>query len=150
MNFEVSIDNKVSHFLHLYRSPSQTQDEFQIFRPILELNTDSLSSCNPFLTIMIGGFNPKCKQWCEIDKTSFEGSQLQLLTSKFGLSQIITALTHILEKSRSCIDLLFTSQPNKVMKSEVHTSVHPHYHHQIIFAKFDLNSFYPSPYERTV
>ena len=46
---------------------------------------------------MIGNFNAKSKQWCEIDKTSFEGYQLQLLTSKFGLSQIITEPTHILE-----------------------------------------------------
>ena len=48
------------------------------------------------------------------NKASFEGSQIQLLTSKFGLSQIITEPTHILEMSRSCIDLIFTSQPNVV------------------------------------
>ena len=53
INFEVSIANKICRFIHLYRSPSQTQDEFQIFRSNLELNLDSLSSCNPFLTIMI-------------------------------------------------------------------------------------------------
>ena len=50
---------------------------------------------------MIGDFNGKSKQWCEIDKTSFEGSEFQLLASKFGLSQIITEPTHILKKSRS-------------------------------------------------
>ena len=47
---------------------------------------------------MIGDFNAKSKQWCKIDKTSFEGSQIQLLT-KFGLSQITTEPTHILENS---------------------------------------------------
>ena len=72
------------------------------------------------------------------DKTSFEGSQLQLLTSKFGLSQIFTEPKHILENSRYCLDLLFTPQPNMVMDSGVHASLHPHCHHQIIFAKFDL------------
>ena len=89
-NFEVSIANKICRFIHLYRSPSQTQDEFQIFRSNLELNLDSLSSYNLFLTVLIGDFNAKSKQWREIDKTSFESSQLQLLTSKFGLSQVIT------------------------------------------------------------
>ena len=29
INFEVSIANKIGRFIHLYRSPSQTQDEFQ-------------------------------------------------------------------------------------------------------------------------
>ena len=146
INFEFSIANKISRFIHLYRSPSQTQYEFQIFRSNQELNLDSLFNCNTFLTIMIGDFNEKSKQWCEKDK----GSQLQLLTSKFGLSQIIIEYTHILENSRSYIDLLFTSQPNMVMDSGVHASLHPHFHHQIIFAKFDLKVFYPPPYERTV
>ena len=150
INFEVSIANKICCFIHLYRSLSQTQDEFQIFRSNIELNLDLLSRCNPFLTIMIGDFHEKSKQWCKIDKTSFEGSQLQLLTSKFVLSQIITEPTHILENSRSCIDLLFTSQPNMVMDSGLHASLHHHCHHQIIFAKFDLKVFYPPPYERTV
>ena len=69
---------------------------------------------------MIGDFNPKSKQWCEIDKNSFESSQLQLLTEKFGLSQIITEPTYILESSRSCIDLLLSSQPIMVTYSGVH------------------------------
>ena len=47
---------------------------------------DSLSSCALFLTTMIGDSNAKSKQWCEIDKTSLEGSQLQVLTSKFDSS----------------------------------------------------------------
>ena len=138
INFEVSIANKICRFIHLCRSPSQTQDEVQIFRSNLELNLDSLSSCNQFLTIIIGNFNAKSKKLCEIDKTSFEDSQLQLLTSKFGLSQITTEPTYILENSRSRIDKLFTSQPNIVIDSGVHASLHPHCHHQIIFAKSDL------------
>ena len=125
INFEVSIANRVCRFIHLYRSPSQAQDEFQIFRSNLGVNLDSLSSCKSFLTIMIGDYNAKSKQWCEVGKTSFEGSQLQLLLSTFGLLQIITEPNHILENSRSCIDLLFTSQPNMVMDSGVLASLHP-------------------------
>ena len=99
---------------------------------------------------MIDNFNSKSKEWCEIDKTSFEGYQLQLLTSKFGLSRIITDTTHILKNSRSCIDLLFTFQHNMVMNSGLNASPLRHCHHQIIFAKFYLKVLYPSPYERTV
>ena len=90
---------------------------------------------------MIIDFNAKSRQWCEIDKNSFRGSSLQLLTSKFGLLQIITESTHILENSRSCINLLFTSQTNMFMDSGVHASLHPNYHHQTNFAKFDLKTF---------
>ena len=52
--------------------------------------------------------------------------------------------THILDKSRSCIDLIFTSQPNIVIDSGVHASLHSNCHHQIIYAKFDLKIFYPA------
>ena len=78
INSEVSIAYKICHFIHLYRLPSQTQDQFQIFRSNHELNCDSLCSCNLFLTIMIGDFTAKSKQWCEIDKAYFEGSKLNL------------------------------------------------------------------------
>ena len=37
-----------------------------------------------------------------------------------------------------------------LMNSGVHVSLHPHCHHQIILAKFDLKVFYPPPYERTM
>ena len=37
-----------------------------------------------------------------------------------------------------------------VMDSEVHAYLHPHCHHQISFAKSDLNFFYPPLYKRTV
>ena len=37
-----------------------------------------------------------------------------------------------------------------IMGSGVHASLHTHYHHQIILAKFELKVFYPPPYERTM
>ena len=88
--------------------------------------------------------------WCSSDITRFEGSELDFLTSQLGLSQIIKELTHILDNSRSCIDLVFTSQPNMVIDSGGHASLHTNCHHQIIYAKFHLKIIYPPPYERTV
>ena len=81
---------------------------------------------------------------------SFEGSQIEFLASQFAMSQVINELTHILDNSKSCIDLIFTSQPNMIMDSGVYPSIHSNCHHQIIYAKFDLKVFYPPPYERTV
>ena len=99
---------------------------------------------------MIGDFNAKSNDWCSIDITSFEGSELDFLTSHFGLSQIIKKLTVILDNSRSCIDLIFTSQPNMVIDSGVHTSLHSNCHHQMIYAKLDLKIIFLPPYERTI
>ena len=48
------------------------------------------------------------------------------------------------------MDLLFTSQPNLVVESGVHPSLHPSCHHQVVFAKFILITSYPPPYCREV
>ena len=58
--------------------------------------------------------------------------------------------THILESSSSGIDLIFTSQPNPITESGVHPPLHPNFHHQIIFAKSNLEIHYPPPYFRDV
>ena len=61
-----------------------------------------------------------------------EGSQIEFLASQFAMSQVINEQTHILDNSKSCIDLIFTSQPNMIIDSGVHPSLHPNCHHQII------------------
>ena len=50
----------------------------------------------------------------------------------------------------SCIDLIFSSQPNLVMSSAIHSSIHQNCDHQIILAKFSLKVHYLPPYEREV
>ena len=88
--------------------------------------------------------------WYQNDITTFEGCKTDIATSQFGLSQIIKEPRDILSNSATCIDLLFTSQPNLVICSGVHPSLHPNCHHQIIFAKFNLTFFYPHAYKRLV
>ena len=68
----------------------------------------------------------------------------------FGLPQMINNPTYISDIYFSCIDLNFTSHPNFVVKSGGHPSLHPNFHHQIVFAKFNLKINYPPPYYRQV
>ena len=63
---------------------------------------------------------------------------------------MINEPAHILESSSSCIDLIFTSQPNLITESGFHPSLHPNSNHQIMFAKFNLEVYYPPPYFREV
>ena len=55
-----------------------------------------------------------------------------------------------MENSVSCIDLIFTNQPNLVIDSGVHLSLHANCHHQIVNCKLNLNIKFPPPYERLV
>ena len=96
-----------------------------------------------FLTTIIGELNSKSYTWYSHDKTSFEGSTIESITSQFGLDQLINEPTHLLQNSSSFIDLIFTSQPNIGVESGVHPSLHLNCHHQIILVIFNLKIYYP-------
>ena len=134
----------------IYCSPSQSSEEFDTFLSNFEFLLDYIANRKPFASIIICDFNARSNNWCSSDKTTYEGKKLESLTSQCGFKQVISDPTHILESSSSCIDLIFTSQPNLVMNSGVHSSLHPNCHHQIIHAIFKLKIFCPPPYERVV
>ena len=104
---------------------------------------------NLLLLVAIGDFNAKWSNWFCQDKTSFERDAIENLTSQFGLNQIIQESTRILDAS-SCIDLIFISQPNLIIESGVHLSLHSNCHDQILFPKFNLEVVYPPPYVQEV
>ena len=137
--FDIKLGDKICSFVVLYRSPSQSLDEFESFSKNLELTLDRVM-------VLLGDFNAKCTNWYKHDKTKFEGIPIENISSQCGLYQIINAPTHILENSSSCIDFIFTSQPDLITKSGVHPSLLPNCHHQVIYAKV----YYPPPYEREV
>ena len=150
INFEIRIGGKLCRFVSLYHSPSQSQDDFESFANSFELNIDAATAHNTFLPVVLGDFNAKSNLWFKGDKTTYEGSKIDGITSTFGLQQIINEPTHIIGDSSSCIDLIFISQPNLVMESGVHSSLHPNCHHLITYAKFNLKIYYPPPYEREI
>ena len=58
------------------------------------------------------------------------------------------SLTHILDSSSTCFDYISRSQPNFVTESGIHPSSHPNCHHQIVYAKFNLQIYFSPPYIR--
>ena len=150
ISFELRIGGKCYRFSCLYTSPSQTQYELETFLKNFELTLDKIHENSPFMTIVQGDFNAKSNSWCKSDTTSLEGSKIDTIANSYGLNQLIQETTHIFNSSSSCIDLIFTSQPNLVIESGTHSSLHSNCHHQIVFAKFNLSIFYPPPYERFV
>ena len=114
------------------------QDDFESFANNFELNIDAVTANNLFLTVVLGDFNIKFNLWFKGDKTSYECSKIDDITSQFGLQQLINEPTYLVAYSSSCIDLIFTSQPNLVMEFGVHSSLHPNCHHEITLWKIAL------------
>ena len=116
--FKLKIGDKTCGFLSLYRSPSQSQDEFESFPENLELNLQNLVRKNSFLVVTIGDCNAKSSNWFCQGKTNFERDAIENLTPQFGLHQVIKEQTHILDTSTSCIAQIFTLQPNLIIGPE--------------------------------
>ena len=53
------IGEKLFNFIILYRSPSQSQDDFEASLKNFELNLDIILSKHPFLTVVFYDFNFK-------------------------------------------------------------------------------------------
>ena len=135
----------------LYRSPSQSPDELKIFCDDLEETLFKLNAESPLCSVVLGDFNARCKKWFSNDINNIPGVELDKLTSLTGYKQLIKEATNIEpNKSKTCIDLIFSSQPNLISDSGVHPSLFQTCHHQIIYAKIDLKFYLPPPYEREV
>ena len=134
-----------NNFVAIYRSPSQSQDEFEA-SDNFEMTLETLAQKGSFLTTVTGDFNAKSNIWYKHDKTSFKGSTIESIITQFGLHQLINEPTHLLQNSSSCIVLIFTSQTNIVVESAFHPYRHSNCHHQIVFAKCNLKIYYPPPY----
>ena len=100
--------------------------------------------------ILLGDFNAKSKPWSVNDTTTEDSTILKTVTSLYGMKQLISAPTHILQHSSSCFDLIFVNQPNLVIDSGIHPSLLQNCHHQVIFCKLKLKIEYPPPYAREV
>ena len=129
ISFELRIGGKCRKFSRLYRSPSQTQDEFEIFLKNFELTLDKICENNPFMTVVLCDFNAKYNNWCKADITSLDRSKIGTIASNYGLNQLIQEPTPTLNSSSSCIDIIFTSEPNLVMESGIHSSLYSNCHH---------------------
>ena len=147
---ETNLNNRKGYVVCLYRSPSQTNDEFDDFLIKFGNTLQDISSLNPAFLMVLGDFNAKSFSWYDKDITSNEGFEIESLTSFYGLTQLISDPTHILRNSSSCIDLIFIDKPNLVINSGVHSSLHPNCHHQIIYAEINFKIEFPPPYERIV
>ena len=140
--FDLKIGSKLCTIVSLYRSPSQSADEFNNFLNKLNLTMESITQKNPFLTVVIGDFNARSSKWCIDDKTTQEGLKIENLLYQFSLSQVINQPTHISQNLNSCIDLLFTNQQNLITDARIHPSLHCNCHHEIIYGNLHLKIFF--------
>ena len=114
---ELKVNNQKCFVSGVYRSPNQSEEDYSNFKLNFEKTLIDLENENPFLNTIVGDFNGRCSSWWKDDIDNHVGLELESLTSFYNLTQIIDSPTHILPNSSSCIDLIFCSQPNLVLKA---------------------------------
>ena len=60
---ELNINNKKGYIISLYRSPSQSTDEFEEFLIRFDQTLHNICSLNPSFTMILGDFNAKSTSW---------------------------------------------------------------------------------------
>ena len=68
--FELQIDSKICNFISLYRSLSETVDNFDSF--LDDVNLDAMTDNNTFLVVAVGDFDARSSSWCIHDKSNCE------------------------------------------------------------------------------
>ena len=74
---ELKISDKLCRFVALYRSPSQTQNDFLQFPQNFELTLEKLPENNAYLLVAIGDFNAELRHWYKQDTNSLEGISVE-------------------------------------------------------------------------
>ena len=116
----------------------------------LELLLDYMRDEKPHCIIFTGEFNSRSQQWWPGDIENEEGVALDEFIESNNLTQLIDQPPHIMNESRSCIDLIITDQPNILVDYGVHPSLYKMCHHEIKYGKINLSVPPPPSYERKI
>ena len=139
------MQNQTGYLFVTYRSLSQTNNEFNEFLTSFERLLNHVNQLKSSFLVMHGDFNARSKSWWLDDIRTYEGPKIDSLTTTHGLHQFISQPTHLLPTSLTFIYLIFTDQPNLVLYSGPHPSIHNNCDHQIKFCKLNLRIEYPHP-----
>ena len=107
-------------------------------------------TCQNLSIIFTGDFNCRSQQWWPGDIENEEGVALDEFIESNNLTQLTDQPTHIINESRSCIDLIITDQPNILVDYGVHPSLYKTSHHEITYGKINLSVPPPPSYKRKI
>ena len=131
---EIHIGRKKVSFA-VYRIPNGKtgSPEFDRFLNNLENLYTKIKYENPYAMFFTGDFNDHSQNWWPEGNTNNEGIAIDNLSSALDLNQIICEPTKFEENQNpSCIDSIFSDQPNIIVDSGVRPSLDPFCKHNNI------------------
>ena len=96
---EISSKGEKYFLTCIYRSPSQSNNEFEDFYINFDLLLNNINDEFPICFIVRGDFNVRCSNWWKNHITNTPGQEIDSLTSSAGYTQIIDKPTHVVKNS---------------------------------------------------
>ena len=143
---EIIVDNEKCFFTCLYRPPNQNHEELENFSSNLDPLLSKINDNHPTCSILRGDFNAKSSKSCNSDKSNRAGIDLDHITTSACYSQLINEPTDSINKTSSCIDLVFSSDLNITRNCGIEKTIHEKCHHDIIYGTLNFNVPLPPPY----
>ena len=148
---EVIVDKEKCFFICLYRSPNLNHEELENFNSNLHLLLSNINDNHPICSIRIGDFNAKSSKCCNSDKSIRASGELDNITKSAGYSQLINQPTHFVNKTSSCVNLIFSSDLNITKNCGIEKTIHEKCHHDIIYGTWkNLDVPLSPPYYREI
>ena len=104
---------------------------------------DYMRDENPHCIFLTRHCNCRSQQWWPDDIENEEGVAFDEFIESNNLTQLIDQPIHIMNESRSCIDLIITDQPNFLVDYGAHPSLYKMCHHEITYGKINLSILPP-------
>ena len=105
---------------------------------------------HPTCSIFVEDVNAKSSKWSNSDKNNRASIELDNITVSAGYSQLINEPTHFVNKTSSCIDLIFSSDLNITSNCGIEKTIHEKCHDDIIYRTLNFNVPLPLPYCREI
>ena len=150
---ELEFGSNITFFTVLYKSPAHTNGtpEFEDFLTNFKNLHATIKDEDPYVMFFTGDFNGHSQLWWQGGDSTPEGNSIEDLTTMLGLTLLINEPTNFeSNKNTSCIDLVFTEQPNLVLESGTCTSLDPYCHHQITYCRFNFKMPPPPLFDRKI
>ena len=113
---EICSQNEKCFLTCLYFSPCQSQDESENFCTKFDILLSQMNDELPIYSIVTGDFDARCSRWWKNDIIKFAEKEIDFQTSLAGYTQVIHKPTHVIYKSKLCIDLIFFTNQNIISK----------------------------------
>ena len=147
---EVIVDKEKCFFTCIYRSPNLNHEELENFSSNFHLLLSNINDNHTTCSILIGDFNAKSSRCCNSDKSIRASEELDSITKSAVYSQLINQPTHFVNKTSSCINLIFSSDLNITKNCGIEKTIHEKCHHDIIYGTWNLNVPLSPPYYREI